>query len=91
MSDEMDTTHKDEETYYLPPIYEPEYIPGGMGHMLKCRKCKRKILVSMGLIGTVHHMGTCVVCAECLEVVEEFRKQHPDIAKRLDDWKNGKD
>lgn len=79
------------ESYYIPSTYKPEYSPGSMGHLLQCHKCKRKILVSMGLIGTVHHMGTSATCADCLEIDPEFRKQHPDIAHKLDEWKHAKD
>ena len=86
MSEERDTTHKDEETYYVPAVFEPEYMPAGMGHMLQCHVCGRKILVSMGLIGTVHHMGTSATCGECLVIAEEFRKQYPAIATKIENW-----
>ncbi len=61
-----------------------------MGEMLECSKCKRKILVTMGLFGTVHHMGTSVTCAECLTIDPNFSERFPDIASKIERWKDGK-
>lgn len=62
-----------------------------MGEMLECRNCKRKILVEMGINGTIHHMGTSVVCADCLEIREAFRQKFPEITAQLEEWKNAEE
>jgi len=67
------------------------YIPGEralsvMGHLCKCRKCGRKILVELVLIGVPHHDTPIVTCSECLVLDSEFRNKNPDIAKQLDEW-----
>ena len=78
------------------------YIPAGvgnlgwkqpfasMGEFLSCKKCGRKILVEMGINGTIHHMGTSATCADCIEIPAEFREKFPDIAKQIEEWKNAK-
>lgn len=60
-----------------------------MGHLVACHKCKKKIMVSMGINGTIHHSTPSVVCAECLEVPEDFATKHPDIAAQIAEWKAG--
>lgn len=76
-------------TYYIPP--EKDKPIAAYGEFCQCTKCGRKILVSMGINGTIHHMGLTVTCADCLEVNENFRKDQPQVAKMIDDWKAGID
>lgn len=58
-----------------------------VSHLCQCNKCKRKILVSMGVNGVPHHFGTNVTCADCLEIKEEFKQEYSDFVKRIEDWK----
>ena len=76
--------------FYIEAEYDGNNIKSfaSMGEFVECSKCKRKIMVCMGLIGTVHHMGTSATCAECTEITDEFRSKFPDIAKQIDEWKN---
>lgn len=73
------------------------YIPAGggglatVGEFCECRKCGRKIIVEMGLIGTQHHVGTGVTCADCLEINDKFKQEFPEIAQRIENWKAGKE
>ncbi len=57
----------------------------------ECNKCKRRMVVSMGINGTVHHMGLGIICIDCLELDEEAWKEHPDVLARLKAWKAGED
>ena len=79
---------------YLASRPENYYIPANgtskmasEGHMASCTKCKRKILVSIGLFGVSHHTGLTVICADCLKVDEQFAQTYPEIAKRIEEWK----
>ncbi len=65
------------------------YIDDGltvMGHLTACKKCGRKVLVEMGLIGVPHHLGVTVTCGDCLVVPEQFRKGHPEIVSKIERW-----
>ncbi|HTU90547.1 MAG TPA: hypothetical protein VMF69_10770 [Gemmataceae bacterium] len=65
------------------------YIEGeldAMGHLTACNKCGRKILVEMALIGVPHHVGVTAICGECLVLPEQFRKEHPKIAAKIEGW-----
>lgn len=61
----------------------------GMTHLLSCRKCKRKIMVSIYLMGTIHHAGTAVECAECVEIKDDFKKEFPKECLIIETWING--
>jgi hypothetical protein len=74
--------------YYIPATEEAPFA--AMGEFLSCRHCKRKILVEMGINGTIHHMGTSAVCADCLVIREEFRQKFPDVTRQIEEWKNAK-
>jgi len=68
------------------------YIDGDltvMGHLTACNKCGRKILVEMVLIGAQHHVGVSVTCGDCLVVPEQFRKEQPEIASKIESWLQG--
>jgi hypothetical protein len=60
-----------------------------MGHMTACKKCGRKVLVEMGLIGVPHHVGLVVTCGECVEPSEQIRKEHPEIVSKVENWLHG--
>ena len=53
-----------------------------------CRKCGRKILVEMGLIGVPHHSWIMVTCAECVQppINDAFRGNHPEAAAEIEKW-----
>lgn len=57
-----------------------------MGHLTACHKCGRKMVVELPLIGVPHHLGVTVTCGECLVMTDEFRKEHPKIASKVEDW-----
>jgi hypothetical protein len=76
-------------TYYIPTSKDCSIA--GYGEFCQCDKCGRKILVSMGLAGTIHHLALTATCADCLVVHENFRKTQPQVAKMIDDWKAGID
>lgn len=88
--DEIDRDQIEKDNFYIPAKYNNQNLEqyASMGHLLKCHKCEKKILVSLGLIGTPHHIGISATCAECLEIDKDFCKEHPKIANRLDNWKN---
>jgi hypothetical protein len=44
----------------------------------------------MALFGVPHHAGVTAICGECLELPEQFRKEHPDIAAKNEGWLQGK-
>ena len=77
---------KSNESHYIPATKDKL---ASVGHLCKCDICGRKIYVSMGLIGTPHHFGVAAMCAECLQIEDGFKQQYPDIAKQIEDWKNG--
>ena len=61
-------------------------------HKEKCSQCGRRILVQIVLDGSSHNMSVSVVCADCLAkigVVEEFKKEHPEEAKDIENWLRG--
>jgi len=72
-------------TYYIPSTKEHPLAVAG--ELVECSKCRRKILVNMGLIGISHTVNITVDCLDCLEVNATFREKFPDIAKQIDDWK----
>ncbi len=60
-----------------------------MHHKLTCKKCGRKILVEIILMGTSHNAGVLVTCAECLgKLDEKFCKEHPEEAESIKAWIN---
>ena len=75
--------------YYIPAIGTQQIA--GNGEFCECPKCHRKILVTMGLIGTTHHIGLEATCADCLEISDNFRTARPDIVERIENWMSGKE
>ncbi|MCJ7424367.1 hypothetical protein MUP01_08905 [Candidatus Bathyarchaeota archaeon] len=58
-------------------------------HMLRCRKCQRKILVEVGLLGVDHTSVISVICGECLKqdgLSKSFRRKHPEESREMEDW-----
>lgn len=53
-----------------------------------CRKCGRKILVEMGLIGSPHHSWIMATCAECVQtpINDAFKEKHPGAAAEIEKW-----
>ena len=53
-----------------------------------CRKCGRKILVEMGLIGVPHHTWVMATCADCLQVPisDAFKERRPEAAAEIEKW-----
>lgn len=87
MPDEIDDLPKDcfdEDTFYIPNAGDGVSL---VGHKTQCKKCKRKILVQLPLFGVPHHFDAIPVCGECLEIDDEFKKDHPAIAEDLKLWK----
>lgn len=69
------------------------YIDGRfplMGYMLSCSKCGRKILVETALCGTNHNIGVFATCAECLSPDGKFQEDHPEVVKKIEEWKLSK-
>ena len=56
--------------------------------MTACRKCGRRILIEMGLVGVPHHSWIMATCAECLPVplADGFRKRRPEAAAEIEKW-----
>lgn len=56
-----------------------------------CRKCGRKILVEILLVGTSHNADIIATCAECLKLPldEKFAGEHPEAAKDITAWVEG--
>lgn len=77
-------------TYYI-PSNKDGFSLAALGEFCTCKKCGRKIIVEMGLIGTTHHFGLTVTCADCMEICDEFKTNHPDVVQRIEDWKAGKE
>jgi hypothetical protein len=59
------------------------------GHFIKCSKCGKKIVIEIVLCGVSHNVGVSAVCAECMKVDADFKKEHPDIAKQIEEFCNG--
>ncbi len=57
-----------------------------VGHLLKCNKCGRKILVEYVLYGSPHAFNMFVTCGECVDLSAEFRKEFLDATKTIEDW-----
>lgn len=57
-----------------------------MGHLTACRRCGRKVLVELALIGAPHHVAVMVTCGECLEPSEQMRREHPEIVSAVEKW-----
>jgi len=65
----------------------PEF--GYKCHMLRCRKCQRKIIVEVGLLGVDHTSMISVICAECLRqdgLSKSFRRKHPEESREMEEW-----
>lgn len=75
-----------DETYHIPGANDRLAV---RGHLTACRKCGRKILVEMGLIGSTHHVGVTATCGECLMLSEQLRKEQPEIASKVERWLQG--
>ncbi len=79
----------DDNTYYIEgDCTDPTKQMPLIGYLLKCVKCNRKIHVDAILIGVNHTLSVSACCAECLEIRDEFRQDHPDIAEKIDKWIN---
>ncbi|HTU19642.1 MAG TPA: hypothetical protein VMG10_16395 [Gemmataceae bacterium] len=76
-------TDGDDHTYYIDDSLTV------MGQLTACNKCGRTILVEMALIGVQHHVGLTATCGECLMIPQQFRKEHPQIAAKIDRWLQG--
>ena len=53
-----------------------------------CKKCNRKILVEVILIGTNHNSVVISTCADCLELDEtsNFKKENLDAFNDIQKW-----
>ena len=60
---------------------------GIIGYCLQCKKCHKKIMIELTMIGTSHHLSPVITCAECVSLTEEFQQKHPDITQQIKDWK----
>ena len=69
-----------DDTYYIDDDFTV------MGHLTACKKCGRKMLVEMALIGAQHHLGVTVTCGACLVVPEQFREEYPEIVSKIERW-----
>ena len=54
-------------------------------HKLTC-KCGRKILVDSIQCGVDHTISIAATCAECLNLSEEFKNEHSEAAKDIEEW-----
>ena len=55
----------------------------------ECTKCKRKILVEIGLIGVSHNAGVSVTCADCIkeeQIPKNFKKENPEAYNDITKW-----
>jgi len=59
---------------------------GSQNYTCKCPKCGRKILVEMGFFGVPHNTHPWVTCAQCLDIKDKYKKDHPERAKELEEW-----
>jgi hypothetical protein len=72
----------------------PLYIKGkkgeldGICHLLECPECKRKILVSVGLIGINHTISIVATCADCLKIKPSFAIEYPEIVEKIEEWRS---
>ena len=57
-----------------------------VGHFLKCSKCGKKSVVEIALNGTDHNVCIFIHCAECMEISEDFKKNHSESAKKIEDF-----
>ena len=68
-----------------------EYNYDVLTYYCKCSKCRRKILVQMLTLGTSHDLYVTATCAECLKrygIDEEYARENPDDARRIEEWVN---
>lgn len=59
----------------------------------ECTKCKRRILVEIGLIGTNHNAGVSVTCVDCIkeeQIHGNFKKRKPRSIQRHNEMDKGK-
>jgi hypothetical protein len=75
-----------DETYYLPRTNNSLAV---RGYLTACRKCGRKVLVEMSMIGSTHHVGVAVTCGECLILSDQLRKEQPEIVSKIESWLHG--
>jgi len=55
----------------------------------ECTKCKRRILVEIGLIGVSHNAGISVTCADCIKeerIPERFKKENREAYNDIIKW-----
>ncbi len=55
-----------------------------MGHLTKCQKCGRKMIIEVGQAGVNHDTNIWVTCAECTKLEDEFRVKFPKVAEFIE-------
>jgi hypothetical protein len=57
-----------------------------VGHFLKCHKCNKKFFIEIAINGTDHNLSVSAQCAGCVEVSKDFKEEHPEEAKKIEDF-----
>lgn len=70
-------------TYHIPATTGSFAVTG---YFLTCRECRRKILVEIALLGTNHNATVTAICAECLKIGENFKKEQPKVSEQIEEW-----
>lgn len=52
----------------------------------ECPKCKKKLLIERVINGTDHDLSIIVTCQGCVALRDEFRKEHPEKAEKIENW-----
>lgn len=52
----------------------------------KC-SCGKEILVQILVSGSNHNLSVKPVCKECVKLTDEYKKEHPELAKEIENWK----
>jgi hypothetical protein len=58
-----------------------------IGYFLKCHQCGKKIVVEAVLNGVNHNVSMSAVCAECVELNDEFKTAQSNIARSIEEFK----
>ena len=56
----------------------------------KCYVCDREIMIEIVINGTNHNIAVQPTCKECVDLSDEYRARHPDLANEIDEWKASK-
>lgn len=62
-----------------------------IGHLLKCNKCGKKILVEILLFGVSHNLDVIATCGSCMKISDNIKEKYPEVSKKIEEFLNEKE